>query len=410
MVEMFVLKAFCKDRNTFNKYNSTVSSFNLDPEIKLLYNLIENYYESFQEHIYIGKDELTNWFKFNYSSYKDVDIIIKVIEDIFNIDISDSLIVDYLQASIEKNFASKIINTLIQVVDESKRGLLLSIENDLEKYKELIKINNKSDDIFVSTDIFKLVEQEANSTYPINWRLKCLRESCGPIKEGLYHVYARPNTGKSSFLAAEVTNFTRQLQGDDTLVWFNNEEQGDRVMKRMYSACLARPEADYMLEMERAKQYFYARGGERIKLYDNAFITIENINKFCIQYKPKIVVVDIADKVMFNGASSMDGPPRLKELYRRFRELSKQHKCAIITAGQASAEGHGKKWLEMTHMDYSKTAKAGELDISIGIGMSLDDGKEDMRYIHVNKNKFTGLHIKETVRIDSRTGRFYDLE
>ncbi len=409
MKELLILKLFCKDQTNWSKYAQALAGLNLDKELLLLFSLVSAYYEAYPEHTYIGSDELKSFFNLEYASYKSPELMEKLIDDIFIMEVSDSLIRDYIQTVLEKDVSAKIINKLLKVVDESESGLLPSIEEDIQKYKDAIKINKQSDSIFVSSDLDTLIEQEYEGD-AILWRLKCLQEAAGPVREGLYHIAARPETGKTSFLASEVTNFANQLKDDESIIWFNNEEAGNRVQLRLYSSMLNTPIKDIIANKERAKAEFLRRGGNKIKLYDNAYISIEDIDKICNEYNPRILIADIADKVMFRGAAHLDGPVRLKELYRKFRELSKTHKCAIITAGQASAEAHGKKWLELIHLDYSRTGKGGELDLSIGIGKSLEDGKENVRYLHLNKNKFTGLEIKTPVLLNPFTGRYSDME
>jgi len=406
--ELFVLKLFTKDKNHYDKYYTYLSTTNLDLEIKLLFSLIDSYYTDYPEHKYIGSSELINYFKLEYASYKDSESIIKVIEEVYKLEVSDSLIKDYLQQMLEKDTSTKIINKLLQIVDESKSGQLLTVKDDLAKYEELIKVNNQSNSIFVSNDLDELIEQEYEGD-AINWRLQCLQDAAGPIREGLYHVYARPNVGKSSFLISEATNFAHQLKEDEDIIYFINEEKGNRIQLRLYSAMLNTPIREIISNRLSAKAEFIKRGGSKIKVYDNAYISIEDIDRICNEYRPRIIIIDQGDKINFRGGAHLDGPIRLKELYRRFREQAKIHGCAVITAGQASAEAQGKKWLEMTHMDWSKTGKAGEFDISIGIGKCLDEGKESMRYIHLNKNKFTGLEIKTPVILNTLTGRYSDM-
>lgn len=714
--ELYVLKLFTKNKEYYDKYYHYIISAQLDQEVKLLFNCVDSYYSSYPEHVYIGLSELQNYFSLEYSNYKNPEIALKLIEEVYSIEISDSLIKDYISQMLEKDASAKIINKLLSVVDESKTGQLLTVREDIAKFEELIKVNNQNDSVFVTNDLDQLLEEEYSGSV-VNWRLRSLQETCGPVREGLYHIYARPNcfspdtevltpsgwapvadityedfiaqvdgdrnisfvkpshiekhyednmllihdtlgrvklhvsqdhdmafqygdvkelrkksakdiiyfqgvkhhvagkskaiaelltpherleiayqadghsrsyrdygytfsfkkerkikrlqqilkacgyeyniykdgnngnigfyvkttkplhkdfswvdlsnvsvlwgkafiqelshwdstlrsktrfkfntankkvadvvqaigvlsehnvlinkyhptgnkkhahtyelsirsaykpvdggsikkestswsgdvycftvpdgfllvrrdgataiagnTGKTSLIASEVTNFAGQLQDNECILYFNNEEKGNRVQLRLYSAMLGVPIEDILAQREKAKEVFTRRGGSKIKLYDNAYISIEDIDRLCLEYSPRIVVVDIADKVTFRGAGHLEGTMRLKELYRKYREQAKIHGCAFITAGQASAEGHGKKWLEMTHMDWSKTGKAGELDISLGIGKSLEEGKEGIRYIHVNKNKFTGEEAKISVILNSKTGRYSDME
>lgn len=409
MIELSVIKLFIKARSEYDKYYTLLASTNLDNEIKLLFSAVHGYYSAYSEHEYISKDELIAYFNLEYGHVKNKDTIFQIIDNVYNLEISDSVTKDYITKLLEKDISAKVVNKLLGVIDESKSGILLSIEEDLTKFKELTKGTSESSSLFLEDSFVDIIEKEYDESKYINWRLASLQQYAGPIRQGLYHFYARPNTGKTSLIASEVTNMARQLQGDECIVYFNNEEEGSRVKLRLLSAMLDQPIEKLIPNIVKAEQAYNERGGNRILLYDNAYITIEDMIRICGMYKPRIIVADVADKIMFRGAGNLDGPVRLKELYRKFRELSKAQDCAVITSAQAGADAEGLKWLKLTHMDYSKTGKPGELDISIGIGISTDAGKENLRYLNLNKNKFTGHHEQITATLNPFTGRYKDL-
>jgi hypothetical protein len=47
-------------------------------------------------------------------------------------------------------------------------------------------------------------------------------------------------------------------------------------------------------------------------------------------------------------------------------------------------------WIDEAQMANSKTGKPSEVDFIIGIGRIDKDGYENMRYIHISKNKLRG--------------------
>jgi len=217
------------------------------------------------------------------------------------------------------------------------------------------------------------------------------------------------NCGKTSFLASEITYIAQQLQEDETILWCNNEQRGDKVVTRLYSAMLNESDERVINNITKAKELFYKMGGPKIKLYDNGFISMEHIRSMIKVYEPKMVIIDQGDKIMFQGGLKLEGHARLKELYRLFRETAKEFNTHILTVGQASAEASGKKWLEMHHLDNSRTGKPGEMDYIIGIGKTMADEDEELRYINLCKNKLTGRHSKHTLRFNGLTGRYSDL-
>lgn len=407
--ELLLFKLFIKDINYFNLYRNIVEDFILDKQYKFIYNLIVDYYNKYNHHTYIEKQELISFFNLNFSLLKDKEMYLDTIELMYSLEISDSLIKDIIKNLIEKDKSNKIINKLLPVITEGKTNILQEIKHEIENYERTLQITVSDASPFVEEDLESLLEKEVVSD-GLNWRLTCLREDIGPLRGGtLGHVYARPDTGKTSFLASEVTYFAEQLNTDECAIWFNNEEKGTRVKLRNYTAMLGAPLTSIMNNIDKAKSYFDKRGGNKIKIFDEAFITIETIEKIIKNYSPRFIVIDQGDKVTFRGSHHLESTPRLKELYRKFRELAKVYNIDLLTAGQASAEAEGKKWLQLDHMDNSKTGKPGELDYAIGIGKVHDDGYNDIRFISLSKNKMaTGNHSKTMVTFDSISGRYKD--
>src|SRR3990167_11055041 len=63
------------------------------------------------------------------------------------------------------------------------------------------------------------------------WPLKSLNFSLGPLRKGDFgFVFARPETGKTTFLAHTASFMAGPTEAP--VVWFNNEEQGGKVRGR----------------------------------------------------------------------------------------------------------------------------------------------------------------------------------
>jgi replicative DNA helicase len=407
--ELLLFKLFIKDINYFNLYKNIVEDFILDKQYKFIYNLIVDYYNKYNHHTYIEKQELISFFNLNFSLLKDKDIYLDTIELMYTLEVSDSLIKDIIKNLIEKDKSNKIINKLLPVITEGKTNILQEIKHEIENYERSLQISISEESPFIEKDLDDLINEEVFSG-GLNWRLSCLQTDIGPLRGGtLGHVFARPDTGKTSFLASEITNFAEQLDESACGIWFNNEEKGTRVKLRNYTAMLGAPLNSIVNNIDKAKAIFEKRGGNKIKIFDEAFITIEIMEKLIKTFTPRFIVVDQGDKVTFKGSHHLDSTPRLKELYRKFRELAKVYNIDIITAGQASAEAEGKRWLQLDHMDNSKTGKPGELDYAIGIGKTHDESSDDFRFIALPKNKMaTGKHSKTMVIFDSLSGRYKD--
>jgi hypothetical protein len=158
-----------------------------------------------------------------------------------------------------------------------------------------------------------------------------------------------------------------------------------------------------------SRETFRRNNGRRVKIYDDASITVKDIEKILKKYNVRLSIIDQGDKVRFYGDKNLVEHERLKKLYGKLRELAKKYGCDILTAGQANAEAEGKKYIQLTHMDNSKTGKPGELDFAIGIGALLGDVANTTRFINVCKNKLhNGSKGKFEVHFDAMIARYTD--
>ena len=124
------------------------------------------------------------------------------------------------------------------------------------------------------------------------------------------------------------------------------------------------------------------------------FFGIERSNKKDIEYivnyyNPILMMYDQIDKVQGFEADRED--LKLGAIYEWARNLTKKGHSAI---GITQADGHaeGVKWLNMGHVANAKTSKQAEADFIIGLGRSVEEGTENVRYITICKNKLLGSH------------------
>ena len=102
------------------------------------------------------------------------------------------------------------------------------------------------------------------------------------------------------------------------------------------------------------------------------------------------------------------GDEKLKEIYLQAREIAKRNKCLVWGVSQASAEADNMREVEYRFLDNSKTGKAGEADLIIGIGKRNDDaGRNGLRHLCISKNKQNGFHGTIDVMIDIEKGVYY---
>jgi replicative DNA helicase len=412
MVTLTVLKLFTNNKEYYTKYNPTIRTITLEPEIKDLFATIHRYYQKYEHHTYISKDEFLSFFALEYPGKKDKQLYIQLIEQFYGLDTSDSLASDVIHQLIEVDYANKIVNMMLPSVSGERFGLMAAVRELVDKCLEFQAQDHEEKQIFVEDGLDELIDKTA--TDGLSWRLNCLRGSLGPLSGGsLGHVFARPESGKTTFLHSEVSYLASQLTNGEQILWFNNEEAGSRVKLRLFTAVCGMPLHTLVENRTTAKEKFNEKGGLRVKLYDSANISVEEVERLCREYKPRFVVIDQGDKLSYKGdSSSGNGADRLKGVYDNLREVVKrcnaEWKMDMLTVGQADVAAEGRKWLLQSNLDSGKTGKPGAFDYIIGIGKSLEPSDEFTRYVSLCKNKLTGDHGRYVVTIDPATARYID--
>ena len=406
--ELEIIRLLVKNRLYYEKYFQIVAPYIKGEVDKILYELVDRYYKDCPDHNYIAEDEFRFYLKTNYHHIRQYMHIELLVDVVYALQLSSDSIKNYVHKLLEKDTHRQIEQLMLDAAITKSYNKLEDVGSLISRFKDVTRVTD-NESIFFDMDIDKFVE-DTLAMRGYCWRLRCLNEGVGPLTTStLTHVFKRPETGGTTFLASEITYFAKQLGDDECIVWMNNEEAGRKVSERILEATVNATKAQILSDVEKAKKLFHERGGSRIRLYDNAYITIPLIREILSTYPVKILVIDQGDKVSFEGSKNFEMHMRLKELYRQFRELAKEFDVAIVTVGQASAEAEGKKWLTMDYMDNSKVGKPGEMDLIIGIGKTNAEGEENIRYIHVAKNKLNGKHIKASVLIDTEKARYADM-
>ena len=145
---------------------------------------------------------------------------------------------------------------------------------------------------------------------------------------------------------------------------------------------------------------------DNVKLMDTVDWTIDDVDSFCSSSKPDILIIDQLDKVGMSGNFTRTDE-KLRAVYTGAREIAKRHNCCVIAISQASADAHGKTRISFDMMENSKTGKAAEADLIIGIGKhGTLDSLDTTRVMCISKNKISGYHGEITCNIEPQLSRY----
>lgn len=399
-----ITKLFKQD--TYVKYRHFII-IKEERELKNLYSALDELMDKYQRDITFEEYAL-----YVTSSNED-DTIRLLLKQIEGSTLQDDLAEDLLLQYKEKALAHDVAITAIEVTEGKKSfESLYSLIDSHGGIQEDIT----SEFSFVTDDLEELYSRHVQK-HGLRWRLNSLNKMLGSLRKGSFgFLFARPETGKTTFLASEMTYFASQLSEDEgDILWINNEEDGDQVKLRIFQATLGVQLLDLYKDRAAANESFRKLNGHRIKLIDQASISKHQTEKLCKTLKPSAIIFDQLDKI--RGFQGDREDLRLGTIYQWARELAKTY-CPVIAVSQADGSGEGKKWLTMENVANAKTAKQAEADWILGIGATHQEGFEYIRHLHASKNKLTGdedtdpnlRHGKVDVLIVPQIARYKDYE
>jgi len=348
--------------------------------------------------------------------HNDVDYYEGVIETLNKIDVSNTTTNILLKSFVETKLLKEISLSAYDITEgKGKKEDFLKL---LTSYNtEQGSAVTKEEFEFVSDDIEELLDKTFRKP-GLRWRLSALNRMLGSIRGGDFgFIFARPETGKTTFLASETTYMAEQLSSEaGPILWLNNEEGGAKVKVRCYQAALGAALAAINSNPAGARKAFMDKTrGKLMLLEPKGSISKQMVEKLVHQYKPSLVLYDQIDKL--TGFTNDREDLRLGAIYQWARELGIAYDFPSIAVCQADGTGEGQKWLTMGNVANAKTAKQAEADWILGIGKTPDIGYENLRYLHASKNKLAGdpdsdtslRHGRQEVIIRADIARYVDI-
>ena len=303
--------------------------------------------------------------------------------------------------SIQKRNTAQEIATLATEIFNGREESLGAIQNLIDKSEEEEKEEYES----VTKDISNLLDALKDNT---KWKfnLTPLRDRVNGVGEGnLLVIFARPESGKTAFWVNLVAGEEGFLSQGAKVCALINEEPAIRTQMRLINAHTGMTFEEIENDTETAKEK-WSQISTNIKILDTVDWSLEKVDSFVAKEKPDVLVIDQLDKVHVSGNFARTDE-RLRAIYTGAREIAKRRNCCVIAISQASADASGKLDITFDMMENSKTGKAAEADVIIGVGFrnKLDTDKE-LRSLAVSKNKITGWHGMITCKIIPELSRY----
>jgi len=300
--------------------------------------------------------------------------------------------------------------------DRFARGEVANIHAEIRKIEQEFATDAEIKTLdFIRPDMSALLaESEESGGY--HFRLECLRRTMRGLRGGDFGILAaRPDKGKTTFLADQLTFMAPQVPQDRPILWLNNEGPGDRIYLRLVQAALGKTLTEIRALDDAKRDYAQALGGDDpykiriVNIHGRDTYTVENLIQ---QHKPAIIVYDMIDKIRgFKDQPRTD--LALEEMYSWARDLSVNNDAVGLATSQISNEGDNMSFPPMGALKDSKTGKQGACDFQLMIGSLNDPAYASSRYISLPKNKLRREGADQcpraTVNFRPQIARFEDL-
>ncbi len=372
--EILILKSFIQNPETYKLYYQYINLTDIDlPELKQLFKELEEYYNH-NEKVTLEAFYLHLKAKLNLN------------------DVHKDLFQQTHKAQVPENFQEILTNYKTRSLAKQLALLSFNVHEGRKQKEDILDFIGKFDNAaiepeepFVNQGLHELYEQHVLKP-GLRWRLPTLNRMLGSLRQGDFgFIFARPESGKTTFLSSEVSYFAEQTQ--QPILWCNNEEDGKKVKLRIIQATLVVTQEDLFRNLQENDRRYKEITGDRVKILDSANIHRSEVERLCDQLQPACVVFDQLDKI--KGFHNEREDLRLGSIYVWAREIAKEY-CPVIGVTQANGEGEGKRWLTMDYVSSAKTAKQAEADWILGIGKSNEEGMDYVRHLHLSKNKLSG--------------------
>lgn len=412
MIDLNLLRLM-RLRKNYKRLVAFIPKAALNTQTRLLLLAYGKYFKRYQEtEIDFQKFKTEFYLSHPNLSTESIEYYDKVFERV--VELPDSDVEEVLKELHEIRLATEIF----KACSEWSEGTLLKpfsqvVAENYLVYTENVKVSQTA----IVMDSIEDILSEDTDKGGIKFRLGVLKRHLrGMLAGDSIIIAARPDKGKTSFLASEATYWATQIDDDEVIVWFNNEGPGRRIIPRLYQAALDK-NINQISEMNKGgtlrDAYAAAIGNaDKIKVIDIHGMHYTQIEAIIEQYRPRIIIYDMMDNVKgFENTGRTD--EKLEHLYQWAREAAVRHNAICILTSQISESGAGMQYPDDWMLKDSRTGKQGACEAIIMIGHNPAEGYERIRYISTPKNKLAvpgkAVNPHAEVRFNPENGRYEDL-
>ena len=413
MIDLQLLRIL-KHKGDFYRIRGRIPDRAINPQTRHILDDFALYFKRFPEHTKVDMATFLPVFRSRHTNLKDEEVM--AYEGIFknvSVDVDEETKSGIMTSMLELRLGTAIATMLAEYEAGDLPNIHAAIREAADNFERDADVTSLD---YLKPDLDALLE-DSQETNGLQWRLGCLRSSMRALRGGDFGIIAgRPDKGKTTFIASELTELAGQLPRGRNAVWLNNEGKGERIYLRIIQASLGMT----LSEIREFKQTHnvleeYAKivgDKHRIRIVDihgQDTYAVENIIR---ANNAGIVVYDMIDKINGFGSEARTDLA-LEKMYDWGREIAVKYDSVGLATSQISNEGDGMQFPTLGMLKDSKTGKQGACDFQLMIGASNDPNMQGVRFIGLPKNKLRREGVagdpRATVNFKPQIARFEDV-
>lgn len=415
MIDIILLRIM-QSRDDHSRLRPLVQEGSLTPETNALLKDIDRYFQAYPSHNQLDITTfMTNFPKWHPGITDDrIREFAKIMGNVLKEQADEDQKSNIIAWLADEHVSVQIKNLLAEYDEGDLDNLPFALGELFDSYRRNRGIKQLK---HIDIPIRELLKEDTNNE-GIKWRLRCLNESTRPLRGGDFGIVAaRPDQGKTSFLASELSFMAPQLPEEKNVLWLNNEGHGKRIIPRVWQAALNLTIRE-MVELDRAdrlEEMYLAvmKRFDKIRVIDIHGLNNAQVEIAIEANNPGIVVYDMIDNIGgFGDAARTD--LKLEYMYQWARDRSVKYDAIGMATSQISSDGHGLRFPGLSMLKDSKTGKQGACDFQLMIGSVEDPMMKMARFMGLPKNKLRlpdgPASPDKEVTFDALRARFVDLD
>lgn len=386
------------NKQRYNSLKHVVPQGMVAPDTLAMMQWFGAYFSAFPERDAVDVDELQSLVRLRsaHASPESVQITLHLIEQLRQKP-DDTAINGILGQLYELDLSGRAA----ALIEKYQRGEEVDLAYELSRLSQQA-VRSKasaSPDDYIKTSIDELLAEVSDDKGLKFRRIAALREHILGLQGGAsVAIAARPDKGKTSFIASVLTDFAPQVVqmygGERPILWLNNEGSGKRIIPRIYQAALGK-DLNEIIRMSNAGQlvpaYTGAIGGipDLIRVKDMHGASLAQIEQVIEAQRPAVVVADMLANFRLSGAvTGGNKADAVEQIWQEWRELMVRHDCVGLATVQISVEGGNMLYPPYSALKDSKTGIQGATDVIIMMGSLDNPDAQTIRGLSSPKNKF----------------------